>query len=152
LPPMLIKQGWPMQLQFFLVMTATSPRDSKPPKTTPTPLPAPERYPDNPSATPGHHWPSPPPATATPGIPLAITAMTATSVLALAITPPINATSALAVATPNTPWPMPRPPSHITITHHRRPNLCMPCLASAPLLTALPPHVYAFPVQDLHAA
>ncbi|KAG6882422.1 hypothetical protein C0993_010598, partial [Termitomyces sp. T159_Od127] len=110
--------------------------DSKPLKTTPTPLSGP----DNLLATPSHHRPSPPPATATPGIPLAIIAVTATSAPASAITLPTTATSAPAPATPDTPQSVLRPPSCI-ITHHRRPDLRTPCLASALLLTALLPCV-----------
>ncbi|KAG6863466.1 hypothetical protein C0993_011364, partial [Termitomyces sp. T159_Od127] len=90
------------------VTTCYRPPGLSPGPRTPTPQNNPHDHPrlgplpsQPPSATPGHHRLSPPPATATPGIPLAITAMTATSALASTITPPITATSALAPATPN---------------------------------------------------
>ncbi|KAG6863577.1 hypothetical protein C0993_011004, partial [Termitomyces sp. T159_Od127] len=98
-------------------------------------------------ATPGHHHPSLPPATATPGISLAITVMTTTSALVLAITPPMTATSAPAPAIPNTPPARAKTP----IMHHRQSNLCMPCPAPALLLTTSLLHVSALPVQDLFA-
>ncbi|KAG6884811.1 hypothetical protein C0993_008141 [Termitomyces sp. T159_Od127] len=112
-------------------------------------------------ATPSHHRPSPPLATTTTGISLAITAMTATSALAPAITLPVTATLALAPAIPSTspttaatsapalPWPVPRPPSCITITHHHRPDLHTPYPASAHLLTTSLLHVSVLPKQDL---
>ncbi|KAG6865303.1 hypothetical protein C0993_008160, partial [Termitomyces sp. T159_Od127] len=61
-----------------------------------------------------HHQPPPPPAT-----PPAITAMTVTSALALAITPPVTATSAPAPATPGA------PPAHAEtpIMHHDHASL-----------------------------
>ncbi|KAG6881807.1 hypothetical protein C0993_012753, partial [Termitomyces sp. T159_Od127] len=152
LPPILIKQGWPMQLQFFLVMTTTDPQDSKPPKTTPMPLPAPEHYPNNPSATPGHHCPSPPPAHRHPRHSPGHHRHDRHISAGLGYHTAHNRHISTSTSNTRHPWPMPRPPSHITITHHRRPNLCMPHLAPAPLLTTPPPHVYAFPVQDLHAA
>ncbi|KAG6861368.1 hypothetical protein C0993_002721, partial [Termitomyces sp. T159_Od127] len=67
-------------------------------KTTPTTAPGLDRYLANHL---NNLWPSPPPATATSSIPLAITAMTTTSAPALAITPPMTATSAPALATPD---------------------------------------------------
>ncbi|KAG6873814.1 hypothetical protein C0993_001037, partial [Termitomyces sp. T159_Od127] len=87
------------------VMTYYRPLELRPGPRTP----APPNSPPRPSwawtttqsttlATPGHHHLSPPPATAIIGILLAITAMITTSVLALAITPPVITKSAPALA------------------------------------------------------
>ncbi|KAG6894022.1 hypothetical protein C0993_012500, partial [Termitomyces sp. T159_Od127] len=72
------------------------------------------------SAAPGHHCPSLPLATATPGIPSAITAVTATSAPALAITLPMTATSAPALATPDAPLARAKTP---VTTCYRPPGL-----------------------------
>ncbi|KAG6875002.1 hypothetical protein C0993_011252, partial [Termitomyces sp. T159_Od127] len=101
-----------ISLPLFLSQPTTDPRDSNPPQNDPHDRP-------RPGPLPGHHWPSLPPATATPGTPLAITAVTATSAPASAITPPIAATSAPAPATPVALGPHGDLLSHIAITHHR---------------------------------
>ncbi|KAG6882217.1 hypothetical protein C0993_011482, partial [Termitomyces sp. T159_Od127] len=112
----------------------------------------PDRYPANSLSSPR---PSPPITTCQRHQPLplaaspAITAMTATSVPVSAITPPIAATSAL--APPVTPG-LRQDPHHASRSRitAARPLHAMP--RSCFLLTAPPPHVSAFPVQDLHTA
>ncbi|KAG6867176.1 hypothetical protein C0993_005997 [Termitomyces sp. T159_Od127] len=141
-------------------LTPGNPTPSKPPPRPPRAQTA--THPTT-SAAPGHHRLSPPPATATPGIPLAITAMTTTSALAPAITPPVTITSALVLAISGTsptaaatsapaPATLGTPPAHAEtpITHHNYTSLLIqPLPAPAHLLAALPLHVSAFPVQDL---
>ncbi|KAG6867686.1 hypothetical protein C0993_012428 [Termitomyces sp. T159_Od127] len=140
--------------------TQSQPRDSNPPKTTPTTTPGPDRYPANSLGSP---WPSPaitarhchqPPP---PAASLAITAVTTTSAPVSAITSPIATTSAL--APPVTPGPcqdphhasqsritadptsacqapLPLPPHHPTTAclcaSSTRPLRCVTCLNLAP--------------------
>ncbi|KAG6876353.1 hypothetical protein C0993_003833, partial [Termitomyces sp. T159_Od127] len=128
---------------------ATDPRDSNPPKTTPTTAPGPDHYPANslgnprpspaitacrrhqpppPVASPaitGHHRPSLP----QPRHPPAITAVTATSAPVSAITPPIAATSA--PAPPVTPGPH-QDPHHASQSCITAADLRTPCPAPAP--------------------
>ncbi|KAG6871292.1 hypothetical protein C0993_003531, partial [Termitomyces sp. T159_Od127] len=121
------------------------PRDSNPPKTTPTTALGLDCYPANslsnsqPSlAITARQRHQPPPLVASP----AITAVTATSALVSAITPPIAAMSAL--APPVTPGPR-RDPHHASQSRitAARPLHAMP--RSRSLLTSPPPHVSAFP-------
>ncbi|KAG6898478.1 hypothetical protein C0993_006590 [Termitomyces sp. T159_Od127] len=88
------------------------PQDSNPPQNDPHDRPRPEPLPGQPPRQPpaitACHRHQPPPLAASP---LAITAVTATSALASAITPPIATTSAPVPATPVTPGPC-RDPHH----------------------------------------
>ncbi|KAG6882325.1 hypothetical protein C0993_011059, partial [Termitomyces sp. T159_Od127] len=120
------------------VMTRYQPLGLQPPQTHlhnhPRPGSLSNQPPRQPLTITTHHYhqPPPPPASPQPSLPV-----TTTSALAPAITPPVTATLALALAISDTsstaaatsalvlatsgasPWPMLRPPSHITITHHR---------------------------------
>ncbi|KAG6864546.1 hypothetical protein C0993_008754 [Termitomyces sp. T159_Od127] len=130
--------------------TQPRPRDSNPPRTTPTTAPGPDRYLAN---SPGHHQPSPP-VNATshrhlrhpqPSPPIAarhhhshrhswhspaITAVTATSAPGLGYHTAHS--RHISAGTTCHPRAVLRPPSRITIMHHHRPNPCTPHPAPAP--------------------